>query len=271
MKNIKKFASVVLALVLIAALAACGGGKEDEKKISIAVTPVPHAEIMNIVKDKLAAQGIELEIIIYNDYVQPNKVVDSGEVYANFFQHTPYLDSFNKENGTKVVSVAKVHFEPLGLYKGKTNAVADLKDGAAIAVPNDATNEARALLLLQDQGIITLKDGIGMDATKLDIVKNEKNIEIVELDAAAIASRLADVDLAVINGNYALDAGLTTADAIAFEDPEGVAAQTYGNIVCVKEGNENTELTKALVEAVLSSEVKDFINATYGGSVIPVF
>ena len=280
----KKTLSLALVLVLIAALfAGCGGSAKEETapaaeapaeasaeapaeapaepvKIRIGATPVPHAEILEIVKPILAAQGYDLEIIVYTDYVQPNLAVDSGELDANYFQHTPYLDSFNAENGTKVVSAGLIHYEPFGIFPGKTASVDALPDGAKISIPNDATNGARALLLLQQVGIITLKDGVGVEATKYDIVDNPKNVELVEMEAA------------VINGNYALDAGLNpTTDALAIEDASGDAAQYYANLIGVKEGNENSDAIKALVAACQSKEVKDFIDATYSGAVVPIF
>ena len=187
------------------------------------------------------------------------------------FQHITYMNNYNEANGTHLVSVAAIHYEPFGLYAGKTASIADLADGAQVAVPNDATNEARALLLLEQEGLIKLADGVGINATKLDIVENPKNIEIVELEAAQIPSRLADVDLAVINGNYALDAGLKVADALAVEASDGAAATAYANVIAVKEGNENSDAIKALVEALESDAIRDYINETYSGAVVPLF
>ena len=250
----KKKISLVLAIVLvIALLAGCGSSKKEPTKIRVGATPVPHAEILEIAKELLAKEGYELEIIVYTDYVQPNLAVDSGELDANYFQHTPYLDSFNAENGTKVVSAGLIHYEPFGIFAGKTASIADLPDGAEIAIPNDATNGARALLLLAQEGIITLKEGVGVNATIYDIVDNPKNVQIKELEAAQLPNSLKDVDLAVINGNYALDAGLNpTTDALAIEDASGDAAQYYANLVGVKEGNENSDAIKALVKALQS-------------------
>ena len=269
----KKFA-LVLALVLVAALlVGCGGSsKKEAVKIRIGATPVPHAEILEIAKPILAEKGYELEIVVYTDYVQPNLAVDSGELDANYFQHTPYLNSFNAENGTKVVSAGLVHYEPFGIFAGKTASIDALPDGAKISIPNDATNGARALLLLQQEGIITLKDGVGVEATKYDIVDNPKNVELIEMEAAQLPLSRSDVDLAVINGNYALDAGLNpTTDALAIEDASGDAAQYYANLVGVKEGNENSESIKALLSVLQSQEVKDYINNTYSGAVVPIF
>ena len=207
----------------------------------------------------------------YNDYITPNDAVEDGSLDANYFQHITYMNNFNEDNGTHLASVAEVHYEPFGLYAGKTASIADLPDGAQIAVPNDATNEARALLLLQQEGLITLADGVGINATKLDIAENPKNLEILELEAAQIPTRLKDVDLAVINGNYAIDAGLKVADALAVESADGDAATAYVNVVAVKEGNEKNEAIQALVKALKSDTIRDYINNTYGGAVVPVF
>ena len=273
----KKTAELILCVLLLFVLLAglltgCGQSKETPAKLRVAATAVPHAEILEVAKEVLAKQGIELEIVVYTDYVQPNLVVDSGELDANYFQHTPYLNDFNADNGTHIVSAGLIHYEPLGLYAGKTASVDALAEGAEIAIPNDATNGARALLLLQQEGIITLKEGAGVNATKYDIVDNPLNVEIREIDAAQIASLLQDVDLAVINGNYALDAGLNAGtDALAVESAEGEAAQFYANLLGVKEGRENEPAIQALVAALQSQEVKDFINATYNGAVVPIF
>lgn len=269
----KKTIALVLSVVLILALAVgCGSKSADTKTIKIAASPTPHAEILAIAKEILAEQGYELEIIEYTDYVQPNLVVDSGEVDANYFQHTPYMDQFNEENGTSIVSAGLIHYEPFGIFAGKTASLDALPDGAQISIPNDATNGARALLLLQQEGIITLADGVGINATVYDIVDNPKNVEIVEMEAAQLPLSLEDVDLAVINGNYALDAGLNPAtDALAIEDASGDAAQTFANLIGVKEGNEDSEAIQALVAACQSQQVKDFIEETYSGAVVPIF
>ena len=243
----------------------------DTVKLKVGATPAPHAEILEQVKPLLAEQGIDLEIVQYNDYNTPNDAVEDGSLDANYFQHITYMNNYNKDNGTHLASVAEVHYEPFGLYAGKTASIADLPDGAQIAVPNDATNEARALLLLEQEGLIKLADGVGINATTLDIVENPKNLDIVELEAAQIPSRLADVDMAVINGNYALDAGLKVADALAIEAADGTAAQAYENVIAVKEGNENNEAIKALVEALQSDTIRDYINDTYNGAVVPMF
>ena len=270
----KRIAALVLALVLVLALCACGSKKDslEGTTIRVAASPVPHAEILKVAKDILAEQGITLEIIEYTDYVQPAMVTESGEVDANYFAHLPYIENFNEENGTHLVSVAAIHYEPFGLYPGKTKTIDELADGAQIAVPNDGTNEARALLLLEAQGLITLKEGVGLNATKLDVVDNPKNLDIVEMEAAQLPRTLSDVDMAVINGNYAMEAGLSVAnDAVATEDAASEAAQTYANIVVVKEGNEDNAAIKALVEALQSDAVKTYIEENYDGAVDAIF
>lgn len=239
--------------------------------IKIGASVTPHAEILEQVKSVLAEQGYDLEIVEYNDYVLPNTALENGELDANFFQHQPYLDDFNEENGTHLVSVAAVHFEPFGIYGGKSSSLEDLPDGASVAVPNDTTNEARALLLLEAQGLIKLKEGVGLEATVLDIEENPHNLEIKEIEAAQLVRSLPDVDIAAINGNYAAEGGLDVADALAVEASESLAADTYGNVIVVKEGNENSPKTKALVDAVLNDAVRDYIKETYGNAVIPVF
>ena len=268
----KKTIAIILTLVLALSLAACAGGNADDKTITVAASPTPHAEILKVAAEVLAKDGWTLEIKEYTDYVQPNNVVEDGEIDANYFQHVPYLDTFNADNGTHLVSVAMVHYEPFGIYAGTKSAVADLAEGDKIAIPNDGSNRARALLLLEAEGIIKLKDGIGMDATDLDIVENPLNLDIVQMEAAQIANVRDSVALAVINGNYALQAGLNAGtDALAVEDAESISATTYANVLVVKEGNEENEKIQALIKAVLSQEVKDYINNTYSGAVVPIF
>ncbi len=270
----KKVLSIVLVLAMLfglCALAGCGKKDAAEKTIKIGASPTPHAEILNVAKAALEKEGYTLEIIEYNDYVLPNTATESGELDANYFQHTPYLDDFNKENGTHLASVAKVHYEPFGVYAGKVSSLDEITDGSQVAIPNDGSNEARALYLLQDNGFIKLKDDIGFTATILDIEEYYVNIDIVEMEAAQLVRSLADVDIAIINGNYALGGGLDVNDALAVENSDSDAAQTYANILVVKEGNENAEKIQALVKAVLSAEVKDYINNTYGGAVVPIF
>jgi len=265
----KKTIAIILTLVLALSLAACGGGS-DSKTITVAASPTPHAEILKGAAEVLAEEGWTLKITEYADYVQPNNVVEDGEMDANYFQHQPYLDTFNAENGTHLVSVLAVHCEPFGIYPGTKQAIADLADGDKIAIPNDGSNRARALLLLEAQGLIKLTAGVGMQATVLDIIENPMNLEIVEMEAAQIANVRDSVALALINGNYAMQADLFVGtDAIAAEDAE--IAKNYENILVVKEGNENSEKIQALIAAFTSDTVKAYINETYPGSVVPCF
>ena len=266
----KKFIALILALTLALSLAACGGSADD-KTIKVGATPAPHAEILEVIKEELAKEGWTLEIVEFDDYIIPNTSLEEGALDANYFQHITYMNGFNDEHGTHLVSAAEIHYEPLGMYAGKSASIDALPDGAQIAVPNDATNEARALLLLQQVGLITLKDGAGINATKADIVANPKNIEIVETKAELLTTTLQDVDMAVINGNYAIDAGLKIADALAVEAADGAAAQAYVNVLAVKEGNENSEKIQALVKALKTDAVKAFIESTYAGAVVPMF
>ena len=241
-------------------------------KLVVAASPTPHAEILEVAKDILAEQGITLEIKEFSDYVQPNLVTENGEVDANYFQHTPYLDSFNAENGTHLVSVGAIHYEPFGVYPGKSNDLANIADGATIAVPNDTTNEARALQLLAAQGIITVREGAGLTATVNDIEENPHNVKIQEIEAAQLPRTVQDVDFAVINGNYAMEAGFSVGkDALATEDASSEAAQTYANVLVVKEGNENSPAIQALLAALQSDKVRDYINEIYDGAVVPIF
>ena len=247
-------------------------GSEEAVTIRIGASPTPHAEILNFAKDILSEKyNINLEIVEYSDYVIPNTAVEEGDDFANYFQHTPYLDNFNENNGTHLVSVAKIHYEPFGLYSEDYKDVSELPDGATIAVPNDGSNEARALYLLEAEGLIKLNHDAGYDATVLDIVDNPKNLKIQEVAAEMVAKTLDDVDGAIVNGNYALEAGLKIEDAIATESADSDSAQTYANIVVVKEGNENDASVKALVEVLTSEEVKEYINNTYNGAVVPIF
>lgn len=266
----KKLIAFLSAATLVTGLlTGCGNGGSDDKTIKVAATAVPHAEILEQAKPILAEQGYTLEIQIFEDYVQPNNVVESGDFDANYFQHIPYLESFNEEQGTHLVNAGGIHYEPFGLYPGKETDLANI-EGATIAVPNDTTNEARALLLLQDNGYLTLKEGVGLTATKLDIVENPYNIEIVELEAAQIPRTLPDVSFGVMNGNYAMEAGYTVAnDALLYESAESDAAATYVNVIAVKEGNENSAKIKALVDVLKSDAIKEYINANYNGGVIP--
>jgi len=272
----KKFLALTLSLTLcFTLLAACGQKPAEEAKVTtikVAASPAPHAKILEVAKEVLAEQGINLEIVEFNDYIQPNMATDSGDVMANYFQHVAYLEDFNTKNGTKLVNVGAIHYEPYGLYPGKTATIADLAPGAKIAVSNDPSNEARALKLLEAQGLIKLAEGVGLEATPLDIVENKLDLKFVEMEAAQLPGALSSVDMAVINGNYAIDAGLSVAkDAIAVEDANSDAAALYANILVVKEGNENDENVQALVKALKSDKVRDFINETYDGAVVPLF
>ncbi len=301
-KNIGVIAAAFLAA---AALSACGGSKpaettaaetkaeaaettaaessaeaesseaeaktDDLKELTVGASPAPHAEILEAAREELAKKGYDLKIVEYTDYVQPNLALDAGDLDANYFQHLPYLEQFNEERGTKLVSAGKIHYEPFGIYAGKTASLDELTDGAKVAVPNDATNEARALLLLEAQGLLKLKDGAGLKATKTDIVENPKNLDILEVEAAQVPRSLPDVDIAVINGNYAIEAGLKVSDALAVEASDSEAATTYGNVVAVQEGKEEDEKTKALMEALTSDTVKEFMEQTYEGAVVPLF
>lgn len=241
------------------------------KEIKVGASPAPHAEILEAAAPVLEKEGYKLSVVEYTDYVQPNLALDTGELDANYFQHLPYLEQFNAERGTKLVSAGAIHYEPFGIYAGKAASLDALADKATVAVPNDATNEARALLLLEAQGLLKLTDGVGLKATKNDIVENPKNLEILEVEAAQIPRSLQDVDIAVINGNYAIDADLKVSDALAVEASDSEAATTYGNVVAVQEGKENDEAVKALIKALTSDEVKSFIETTYDGAVVPLF
>ena len=267
MKKLVTIVSIVgLALSLVT------GCAKENKKLVVGASPVPHAEILAVAKEVLEEKGYELEIKEFTDYVQPNLTLENKEISANYFQHQPYLDDFNAENKTNIVSAAAIHYEPLGLYPGTTKSLDSIKEGAVIAVPNDTTNEARALLLLESIGLIKVNSDAGLKATINDITENPKNIKIEELEAAQIPRVLPDVDLAVINGNYAIQAGLNAAiDALAKEEKDSLAAQTFANILAVKKGDESREDIKALIEALKSDKVKAFIEEKYQGSVIPVF
>lgn len=291
----KKLLALTLALVLCLGLAACGGGTSTDTDtnadtssdadtngdatangetitLTVGATPNPHAEILAQVKDDLAAEGIDLVVKEYSDYVVPNTAVEEGDLDANYFQHTPYMEKFNEENGTHLVSVGKVHYEPMGIYPGLTKTLEELPDGATIAVPNDATNEARALQLLAAQGLIELKEDAGLNATPNDITSNPKNLQFKELEAAMLPQTASEVDLSVINSNFAMEGGMNPAtDALASEDADSEAAQTFANIIAVKEGHENDPAIQALVKALQSDKVKEYIEKTYSGAVVAVF
>ena len=266
----KRFIVGILSTALaLGVLTACGG-KEDGGTLKVAASATPHAEILEQAKPILAEQGWNLEVTIFDDYIQPNNVVESGEFDANYFQHIPYLDSFNEEHGTHLVNAGGIHYEPFGIYPGTKNDLSTLESGDVIAVPNDTTNEARALLLLQDNGILTLKDGVGLEATVRDIVDNPYDIKIQELEAAQVPRVKDEVAFAVMNGNYAMEAGFSVSkDAVAYEKSDSEAAKTYVNVIAVLESNKDNEGIKALVDVLKSDAIVDYINNTYDGGVIP--
>ena len=294
----KKLLSILLCAALVLGLAACGTAASDPtdapatdaaptdaveatdtpsaelEKLVVGASSTPHAEILEALKGELEALGYELEVTIFDDYVLPNLALADSEIDANYFQHEPYLLNFNAENGTDLVSAVAVHYEPMGIYGGQKASLDEIAEGDSIAVPNDGTNEARALLLLEAEGLITLKEGIDAStetATILDIAENPLNLEIIEMSAQNIPHSLPDVAFGVINGNYALQAGLTGNDALASESAESDAAQTYANILAVRAGEEGTEKTQALVTALTSETCREYIEATYNGAVVPIF
>ena len=294
----KKLLSILLCAALVLGLAACGTAASDPtdapatdaaptdaveatdtpsaelEKLVVGASSTPHAEILEALKGELEALGYELEVKIFDDYVLPNLALADSEIDANYFQHEPYLLNFNAENGTDLVSAVAVHYEPMGIYGGQKASLDEIAEGDSIAVPNDGTNEARALLLLEAEGLITLKEGIDAStetATILDIAENPLNLEIIEMSAQNIPHSLPDVAFGVINGNYALQAGLTGNDALASESAESDAAQTYANILAVRAGEEGTEKTQALVTALTSETCREYIEATYNGAVVPIF
>ena len=294
----KKLLSILLCAALVLGLAACGTAASDPtdapatdaaptdaveatdtpsaelEKLVVGASSTPHAEILEAVRGELEALGYELEVTIFDDYVLPTLALADSEIDANYFQHEPYLLNFNAENGTDLVSAVAVHYEPMGIYGGQKASLDEIAEGDSIAVPNDGTNEARALLLLEAEGLITLKEGIDAStetATILDIAENPLNLEIIEMSAQNIPHSLPDVAFGVINGNYALQAGLTGNDALASESAESDAAQTYANILAVRAGEEGTEKTQALITALTSETCREYIEATYDGAVVPIF
>lgn len=281
----KRVLAVLLAGVLAAAaLTGCGGSDKDSdsgssgsdsgsssegKVVKVAASATPHAEILEEAKGLLEKEGYQLDVTVFNDYVQPNEVVESGDFDANYFQHIPYLESFNEEKGTHLVNAGGIHYEPFGIYPGTRKSLDELEEGDTIAVPNDTTNEARALLLLEANGVIKLKDGAGLNATVNDIAENTKNVKIQELEAAQVSRVVEEVAFVVLNGNYALEAGYSVkSDAIAYETSDSEAAKTYVNVIAVKEGNEENEAIQALVKVLKSDDIKKFIDGEYDGAVI---
>ncbi len=289
----KILAGILTGLLAVGVLAGCGGeqggeaagnsgaqaegtetGQQAESEgkgtITVAASATPHSEILEQAKPILAEQGWDLQVKVFDDYNLPNEVVESGEFDANYFQHIPYLENFNETKGTHLVNAGGIHYEPYGIYPGTKKDLSELAEGDVIAVPNDTTNEARALLLLQDNGIIKIREGAGLEATVNDIVENPYNVEIQELEAAQVARVVPEVEFVVLNGNYALAAGYSVAkDAIAYEKSDSEAAQTYVNIIAVKEGNETNAGVQALIEVLKSDAIVQYINDTYDGAVIP--
>lgn len=270
-RNIVSIAIILSLVIGSAALTGCGGKDGDDKTIKVGASPAPHAEILKEVESELEKDGYKLEVVEFQDYVQPNKALDAGDIDANYFQHKPYIDEFNAKQETELVSIGAIHYEPLGLYQGEKKSIDELAEGDKIAVPNDTTNEARALLLLESEGLIKLKKDAGLTATKQDVVENPKKLEIVELEAAIIPRSMSSVAMGVINGNYALSAGIKEETAITFESSDSAAAKTYANIIAVKKGNEDSEKSKALLKAMTSDKIKKFIEKKYGKAVVPVF
>ncbi len=264
----KALALALAAALCLTLLSACGG--KQNTTIKVGASPTPHAEILEKAKEILAKDGITLEVVSYDDYVLPNNNVEDGQLDANYFQHITYMNNFNEANGTHLVSVAGLHYEPFGIYAGKTASLDALADGAVVAIPNDPTNGGRALLLLQEQGLIKLKDGSGLEPRLDDVAENPKNLDIKELEAKLLTTTLQDVDIAIINGNYAIGAGLKFSEALAVESPDGIAGTAYVNVLAVKEGREKDEAILKLVEALKSDEVRQFIDEKYAGGVVVV-
>ena len=244
--------------------------KAETVKVKIGASITPHAEILNYAKEALKKEGIEIEVMEFTDYVLPNTALEEGSIDANYFQHLPYMDQFNVEKGTHLVSAGAIHYEPFGIFAGAKKELSEIAEGDKVAVPNDTTNEARALLLLEANGLIKLKDGAGLTATKQDIVENPKNLDIVELESAQISRSLSSVAYAVMNGNYAIQAGYAPTDALAVEDEKSVGAQTYGNVIAVKEGRENEPWVEKLVEVLHSEDIKNWMTEKYEGAVVPL-
>ncbi|CDC26234.1 MAG: MetQ/NlpA family ABC transporter substrate-binding protein [Anaerotignum sp.] len=279
----KKFIGILLTAALAFGAVGCGSTTTNETAdeaattttegttIVVGASPSPHAEILKAAQPLLAEKGITLEIKEFTDYVQPNLALNTGDLDANYFQHQPYLDQFNADNDMDLVALGAVHYEPMGIFAGNSSDLAALPDGAKVGVPNDATNEARALLLLESNGLIKLKEDAGVAATKLDIVENPHNLEIVEMEAAQLPLSLGSLDIAVINGNYALSGGLSISDALAIEEADSLAAETYQNVVAVRNGDETRPELQTLIEVLNSQEIADYINETFEGAVAPVF
>lgn len=281
----RNFIGTGLAALAATTLAACGNSgsssassssaasdSAQSQTLTVAASPSPHAEILNnFAAPKLKEQGIDLQTKEYTDYIIPNQVTSSGEVDANYFQHINYLNNYNEENGTDLVGVAAIHYEPFGIYAGKSSDLANIADGAQIAVPNDPTNEGRALLLLQQENLITLKDPDNLEATPVDIAENPHNLQFVEVEAAAVPRQLQDVDFAVINGNYAIEAGFHVKDAVAVESKEGKAVEQYANYIVTTPEKKDDNRIDALVSVLTSDDFKQYLSDTYGQDVLPAF
>ena len=274
----KNFLAGSAALIASSILAACGNSgsasssASETKTLTVAASPSPHAEILNnFAVPKLKDQNIDLEVKEYTDYIIPNQVTSSGEVDANYFQHINYLNNYNKENGTDLVGVAAIHYEPFGIYAGKSSDLKNIADGAKIAVPNDPTNEGRALLLLQQEGLVTLKDPENLEATPVDVAENPHSLNFVEVEAAAVPRQLQDVDFAVINGNYAIEAGLHVSDAVAVEAADGTAVEQYANYIVTTPDKQDDDRIKALVSVLASDDFKTYLKDTYDEDVLPAF
>ncbi len=270
---------LVLTLALVAATG-CGGDSQQSTQqnteelipVKVGASPTPHAEILEAIKPLMAEKGYDLQVVEFTDYVLPNTALESGDIDANYFQHITYMNNFNEENGTHLASIAEIHYEPMGIYAGKTASLEDLADGATVGVPADTTNEARALLLLEAAGLITVDPDAGLTATIYDITDNPKNLQISEIEAAQLPRSLADLDIAVINANYALQADLSvTEDALVAEAADSTAAQAYANVLAVHEGDEEDPALLTLAEALKSDTARDFIINTYNNSVQPLF
>lgn len=274
----KNFLAGSAALIASSVLAACGNSgsasssASETKTLTVAASPSPHAEILNsFAVPKLKDQNIDLEVKEYTDYIIPNQVTSSGEVDANYFQHINYLNNYNKENGTNLVGVAAIHYEPFGIYAGKSSDLKNIADGAQIAVPNDPTNEGRAFLLLQQEGLVTLKDPENLEATPVDVAENPHSLNFVEVEAAAVPRQLQDVDFAVINGNYAIEAGLHVSDAVAVEAADGTAVEQYANYIVTTPDKQDDDRIKALVSVLTSDDFKTYLKDTYDEDVLPAF
>jgi len=273
----KKISILIIAILIAGIFAGCGSSANsgsstggDSQALKIGASLTPHSELLAQVKPILANEGIALEVVVIDDFVTPNIALAEGSLDVNFFQHLPYLEDYNRENNTDLVSIGMVHYEPFAIYAGRTKALAELPDGAKIAVPNDVTNEARALVLLQDAGLIELEDGVGIKATTQNIKENSRNFQIIEVAAEQLVRSLPDVDIAVINGNYAISGNLSVRDALVVESEQSIAAVTYANIVAARADNQNDPAVLKLISILQSDEIRSYIEDNYAGSVVPI-